>query len=254
MLKNKLESPLDCKEIQPVHSEGDRSWVFIGKNDAKAEIPILWLPDAKSWLIGKDPDAGKHWGQEEKGMTEDEMAGWHHWLKWTWVWMNSGSWWWTGRPGELWFMGSQRVGHDWVIELNWTEASMKQASFTALKGEKKGFFKSLKQFPAPVFLRIMWAFSLLTGQQRKTETCGNWSWTRSKAGRRHPVQHRQLRPDSQLMSCAKPAQLRLFSSPQWFLSVTKGFQAELNNHGKVLSGKRDNDYCFDYALGRPFPC
>ena len=80
VLEKTLESPLDCKEIQPVHSKGDQSWVFIGRNDAKAETPILWLPHAKSWLIGKDPDAGKDWRQEEKGMTEDEMVGWHHWL------------------------------------------------------------------------------------------------------------------------------------------------------------------------------
>ena len=73
-----LESPLDCKEIQPVHSQGDQSWVFFGRTDAKVETLILWPPDAKSWLIGKDSDAGRDWGQEEKGMTEDEMAGWHH--------------------------------------------------------------------------------------------------------------------------------------------------------------------------------
>ena len=75
VLKNTLESPLDCKEIQPVHSEGDLYWVFIGRTDAEAETPILWPPYAKSWLIGKDSDAGRDWGQEEKGMTEDEMAG-----------------------------------------------------------------------------------------------------------------------------------------------------------------------------------
>ena len=74
------ESPLDCKEIQPVHSEGDQPWDFFGRNDAKAEIPVLWPPHAKRWLIGKDSDAGRDWGQEEKGTTEDEMAGWHHWL------------------------------------------------------------------------------------------------------------------------------------------------------------------------------
>ena len=73
-----LVSPLDCKEIHPVHPKGDQSWVFIGRADAKAETPVLWPADAKSWLIGKDPDAGGDWGQEEKGMTEDEMAGWHH--------------------------------------------------------------------------------------------------------------------------------------------------------------------------------
>ena len=80
VLEKTLESPLDCKEIWPVHPKGDQFWVFIGRTDAKAETPILWPPHAKSWLIGKDSDAGRDWGQEEKGMTEDEMAGWHHWL------------------------------------------------------------------------------------------------------------------------------------------------------------------------------
>ena len=80
VLDKTLESPLDCKEIQPVHSEGDQPWDFFGKNDAKAETPVLWPPHARSWLIGKDSDAGRDWGQEEKGTTEDEMAGWHHWL------------------------------------------------------------------------------------------------------------------------------------------------------------------------------
>ena len=76
-----LESPLDCKEIQPVHSKGDQPWDFFGRNDAEAETPVLWPPHVKSWLIGKDSDAGGgDWEQEEKGMTEDEMAGWHHWL------------------------------------------------------------------------------------------------------------------------------------------------------------------------------
>ena len=123
VLEKTLESPLDCKEIQPVHPKGDQSWVFIGRSNAEAETPVLWPPHAKSWLIGKDPDAGRDWGQEEKGTTEDEMAGWHpqihHLIHQTWVWVNSGSWWWTGRPGVLQFMGSQRVGHDWATELNW---------------------------------------------------------------------------------------------------------------------------------------
>ena len=80
VLEKTLESLLDCKEIQPVHPKGDQSWVFIGKTDAEAETPILWPPDAKNWLIWKDPDAGEHWGKEEKGMTEPEMVGCHHWL------------------------------------------------------------------------------------------------------------------------------------------------------------------------------
>ena len=105
--------------------------MFIGRTDAEAEAPILWPPDVKNWLIGKDPDAGKDWRQKEKGTTEDEMVGCHHRLsghefermasptQWTWVWVNSRSWWWTGRPGILQSMGLQRVGHDWVTELNW---------------------------------------------------------------------------------------------------------------------------------------
>ena len=80
VLEKTLESPLDCKEIQPVHSKGDQSWVFIGRTDVEAETPILWPPDAKSWLIWKDPDIGKDWGQEEKETTKDEMVGWHHQL------------------------------------------------------------------------------------------------------------------------------------------------------------------------------
>ena len=78
VLEKTLESPLDCKEIQPAHPKGDQYWVFIGRTDVEAETPVLWPPDVKSWLIRKDPDAGKDWGQEEKGTTEDEMAGWHH--------------------------------------------------------------------------------------------------------------------------------------------------------------------------------
>ena len=80
VLEKTLESPLNCKKIKPVNPKGDQSWIFIGRTDAEAETPILWLPDAKNWLIGKDPDAGKDWRQEEKGMTEDEMVEWHHQL------------------------------------------------------------------------------------------------------------------------------------------------------------------------------
>ena len=80
VVEKTLQSPLDCKEIQPVHPKGDQSWVFIGRTDAEAETPILWPPQVKGWLIWKDPDAGKDWRQEEKGTTEDEIVGWHHWL------------------------------------------------------------------------------------------------------------------------------------------------------------------------------
>ena len=114
------KSPLDCKKIQPVHSKGDQSWVFFGRNDAKAETPVLWPPHAKSWLIGKDSDAGRDWGQEEKG-----TRGWDGWMasptRWTWVWVNSGSWWWTGRPGVLQFMG---VPKSWTRLSDWTELTV----------------------------------------------------------------------------------------------------------------------------------
>ena len=80
VLEKTLESPLDCKEIQPVHPKGNQFWIFIGRTDVEAETPILWPPDVKCWLIWKDPDARKDWRQEEKGTTEDEMVGWHHWL------------------------------------------------------------------------------------------------------------------------------------------------------------------------------
>ena len=119
VLEKTLERLLDCKEIQPVHPKGDQSWVFIERTDVEAESPILWPPDAKSWLVWKDSDAGKDWRQEEKGMTADEMAGWHHWLDgcesgWT-PGVGDGQ---GGRPGVLQFMGSQR---DTTEQLNWTE-------------------------------------------------------------------------------------------------------------------------------------
>ena len=119
MLEKTLESPLDYREIQPVHSKGNQSWIFIGRTDAEAETPILWPPDSKNWLIGKDPAAGKDW----RGGEGDDR-GWDGWMasltQWTWIWVNSRSWWWTGRPGVLQSMESQRVRHDWATELNWT--------------------------------------------------------------------------------------------------------------------------------------
>ena len=118
VLKKTLESPLDCKEIQPFNPKGNQPWIFIVRTDAEVEAPILWPPDVKSWLTGKDPDAGKDWRQEEKGSTEDEMVAWHHWL--------------SGHefeqaPGDgegqgslpvyvLQCMGLQRLGHNWATE------------------------------------------------------------------------------------------------------------------------------------------
>ena len=119
--RRRLRVPCTARRSnQSVLKEISQPWVFFGRNDIKAETPVLWPPHVKSWLIGKDSDAGRDWEQEEKGAIEDEMAGWHHQLD-GWVWVNSGSWWWTGRPGVLRFMGSQRVGHDWATELKWTE-------------------------------------------------------------------------------------------------------------------------------------
>ena len=105
-----------------VHPKGNQSWIFIGRTDAEAETPILWPPDVKKWDIWKDLDAGKDWRWEEKGTTEDEMVGWHHRLNGQWIWVSSESWWWTWRPGMLQAMGSQKVRHDWVSELNWCGA------------------------------------------------------------------------------------------------------------------------------------
>ena len=119
VLEKTLTRPLDCKEIQPVHPKGDQSWVFIGRTDAEAETPIFWPPLAKSWLTGKDSDAGRDWVQEKKGMTEDEMAGWHHWLdahesEWT--------------PGDGDGQGGLPCWDSWSLKesdttewLNWTE-------------------------------------------------------------------------------------------------------------------------------------
>ena len=130
MLEKTLESPLDSKKIQPVHPKGNQSWIFIGRTDAEAETPILWPPDAKKWLIWKDLDAGKDWRWEEKGTTDDEMAL----IQWTWVWVNSGSWWWTGRPGMLQSMGLQRVGRDWATELRDCSLSGGHDRLKTLKG------------------------------------------------------------------------------------------------------------------------
>ena len=121
VLEKILESPLDCKEIQPVHSEGDQSWVFIGRTNSKAETPVLWPPHAKSWLIGKDPNAGRDWGQEEKGMTEDEIVGWHHWLDaHEFVWTPGVG---DGQGGPVCCNSWGRKESDTTERLNWTEVS-----------------------------------------------------------------------------------------------------------------------------------
>ena len=117
VLEKTLESPLDCKEIQPVHPKRNQSWVFIGRTDAEAEIPILWPSWGKELTHWKRPWCWERW----KARGEGDDRGWDGWMtsptQWTWIWVNPGSWWWTGRPGMLRFMGSQRVAHDWATEL-----------------------------------------------------------------------------------------------------------------------------------------
>ena len=149
MLEKTLESPLDCKEIQPVHSKGDQPWDFFGRNDAKAETPVLWPPHVTSWLIGKDSNAGRDWGQEEKGTTRGWMAGWHHWLdgcesEWT--------------PGVGDGQGGLVCCNSWGCKesdmtecLNWTElnwgclVNQSPNPYRALK-KKKGMYVALLLF------------------------------------------------------------------------------------------------------------
>ena len=121
-----LEQPLECKNIQPVCPKGNQFWIVIGRTDAEAETPILWPPDVMNLFIGKDPErlGGKDWERLKAGGEGDDR-GWYGWMasltQWTWVWASSGCWWWTGKLDVLQFMGLQRVRHNWVTELNWTE-------------------------------------------------------------------------------------------------------------------------------------
>ena len=137
MLEKTLESCLDSKEIKPVNPKGNQPWIFIGKTDAEAEAPTLWSPDVKSWFIGKDFDAGKEWGQEEKRVT-----GWNGWMasstQWIWVWTNSRRWWRTGKPAILLPTGSQRVGHDLA-----TEQQKRPGAYTLVEMKQKTAFSHI---------------------------------------------------------------------------------------------------------------
>ena len=145
-----VESPLHCKEILPVHSKGDKPWDFFGRNDAKAETPVLWPPHAKSWLIGKDSDAGRDWEQEEKGMTEDEMVGWHHQqdgrdFEWT--------------PGDGDGQGGLACCNSWGLreldtteQLNWTEGS----SIFIIFKETSILFSTVRISPHPFRYLFSW--------------------------------------------------------------------------------------------------
>ena len=129
MLEKTLESPLDCKEIQPVHPKGDQSWVFIGRTNAEAETPMLWPPDAKNWLIGEDLMLGKiEGGRSRRWQKMRWLDASRTWC--TWVWVSSRSWWWTGRPGVLHSIGSQRSGQDSETELNWPSLNLSADNFS----------------------------------------------------------------------------------------------------------------------------
>ena len=130
VLEKTLESPLDCKEIQPIHPKGNQSWILIGRTDAEAETLKLWPPGGKTWLIWKDPNVGEDWSREEKGVTEDEMVGWHHWL-------NGHGFGWTlevsdGQGGLPCYnsQGRKELGHDWVTKLNWISPRVWEISET----------------------------------------------------------------------------------------------------------------------------
>ena len=132
VLEKTLESPLDSKEIQTVHPKGNQSWIYIRRTDGEAETLILWPSDVKNWLIGKTLMLGKIEGRKRRGRQR---------MRWldgitdsiTWVWVGSGSWWWTGRPGVLQSMESKRVRHDWASELNWTEQSTLESTDRKIK-------------------------------------------------------------------------------------------------------------------------
>ena len=145
VLEKTLESPLDCKDIQPVHPKGDHPWVFFGRTDTEAETPILWPCHAKSWLIGKDPDAGRDWGQEEKGTTQDKMAGWHHQL-------NGHEFQWTLGAGDG--QGGLACCNSWGCKesdrterLNWTELNWE--SYNSLEIRKIIFIKTVMYLYLP---------------------------------------------------------------------------------------------------------
>ena len=183
VVEKTLESPLDCKEIQLVHSEGDQPWDFFGRNDAKAETPGPWPPHVKSWLIGKDSDTGRDWGQEEKGMTEDEMAGWHHWL-------NGCEFEWTPGVGDG--QGGLACCDSWgckesdtTEQLNWTElvwvrdidTETRETRNTLLKGTLVFYSNiSIPSPPPPYPHKIPIRYHLRSQDGRRLKHLTDWAF------------------------------------------------------------------------------
>ena len=157
VLEKTLKSLLDCKEIQPVNPKGNQSWIFIGRTDAEAETPILWPPDVKNWLIWKDPDAGKDWRREEKGMIE-----WDGWVasptQWTWVWVNSGSWWWAGSVLVCCNPWDHKES-DTTERLNWTD-NLFPNSYIIFPFKKKTFFIMFFLNDMDSIYLLLWSSSL----------------------------------------------------------------------------------------------
>ena len=159
VLEKTLESPLDCKEIQPVHPKEDQSWVFSGRNDATVETPVLWPPHAKSWLIGKDSDAGRDWGQEEKGTTEDEMTGWHNRLdgcEFVWT-LGIGD----GQGGLVCCNSWGCKESDTTERLNWTELNVSFFILSTLQNLFISLSKSIKAACFGLFLCLLSDFYIL---------------------------------------------------------------------------------------------
>ena len=181
VLDKTLESSLDYK---PVNPKGNQPWIFIGRTDAEADAPTLWSLDVKNWLIGKTLMLGKIEGGRRRGTTEDEMAGWHHWLNGRETkCSNSGSWWWTGRPGVLQVMGSQRVAHNWVTELNIMTKALFQPALLSwypsvlLHRLKTSYFKKGGQCGWSnmlLFPSLHWRVSILTPMPFSPFGCESW--------------------------------------------------------------------------------
>ena len=150
VLEKTLESPLDCKKIQPAHPKGNQSWIFIGSSNAEAESPILWPPDARNWLTGKDPDAGKDWRWEEKGMTEHEMVRWHHWHNG----LELSRLWELVMDREAWHVATHGVSKSWTWLSNWTELKPHQKYDIYLNISGSGNY-SFYQANVPIWIGLI---------------------------------------------------------------------------------------------------